>query len=269
MPVTVTDFSRSYVRWSIPPDPDDTRQPGHMPWGNSVRIQIDAACTITDESNGGRETFYLIAPCRKEWMYRETGLIMEPGAEYRAIFDRDRQLDVAMSAHLHGDRPLPSSTAGFTSLVFEISTLPATPLESDTEIVRATGGNAPIVARTSIENTERGLTALLEYPVRTMNYHPERRRFQVDTGPLIFADLSRETAHPIEHCLPPNRSPRHRRPRRHRPLPLLRNPLPPSHPHPLCNVARSGAQPCAHPRKTRSSMNEHPIGSCNACVALR
>jgi hypothetical protein len=200
MPVTVTDFSRSYVRWSIPPDPDDTRQPGHMPWGNSVRIQIDAACTITDESNGGRETFYLIAPCRKEWMYRETGLIMEPGAEYRAIFDRDRQLDVAMSAHLHGDRPLPSSTAGFTSLVFEISTLPATPLESDTEIVRATGGNAPIVARTSIENTERGLTALLEYPVRTMNYHPERRRFQVDTGPLIFADLSRETAHPIEHC---------------------------------------------------------------------
>jgi hypothetical protein len=168
--------------------------------GNSVRIQIDAACTITDESDGGRETFYLIAPCRKEWMYRETGLVMEPGAEYRAIFGRDRQLDVAMSTRLHGDRPLPGSTAGFTTLAFEIGTIAATLLESDADIVEASAGNAPIVARTSIADTERGLTALLEYPIRTMNSHPERGRFQVDTGPLIFADLSRETAHPIEHC---------------------------------------------------------------------
>src|SRR5690606_10345285 len=128
MTQTVTDFSRSYVRWSIPPDPTDTRQPGHMPWGNSVRIQIDAACTISNQSTGESETFYLIAPCRKEWMYRDTGLIMEPGAEYRTIFGRDRQLDVAMSARLQGDRPLPASTAGFTSLDFEISTVSATRL---------------------------------------------------------------------------------------------------------------------------------------------
>ena len=31
---------------------------------------------------------------------------------------------------------------------------------------------------------------MVEYPVKTMNIHPERKRFQVDTGPLLFPDLS-------------------------------------------------------------------------------
>ena len=34
------------------------------------------------------------------------------------------------------------------------------------------------------------MSAMVEYPVKTMNIHPERKRFQVDTGPLLFPDLS-------------------------------------------------------------------------------
>ena len=49
MPVQVTDFSRSYVRWSIDADPADQRTPGHMPWGNSVRLPIDARCSINNQ----------------------------------------------------------------------------------------------------------------------------------------------------------------------------------------------------------------------------
>ena len=48
-------------------------------------------------------------------------------------------------------------------------------------------GTCPIVAKTSFE--VNGIRATLEYPVRTMNYHDDRVRFQVDTGPLIFPDL--------------------------------------------------------------------------------
>lgn len=197
---SVTDFSQSYVRWSIAADPNDSRQPGHMPWGNSVRIHVDALCTIANQSTGESETLYLIAPCRKEWMYRETGLIMDPGAEYRVIFSRDRQLDVAMSVKGHGDRPLPPTTSSFTSLAFDLKSAAAAQLQSDADVVRASERQAPIVARTEITGQERGLSAVLEYPIRTMNYHSERQRFQVDTGPLIFPDLSLETAHPIECC---------------------------------------------------------------------
>ncbi len=196
---TVTDFSRSWVRWSVLPDPTDDRTPGHMPWGNSVRIALDARCTIVDPTGSVTELF-LIAPCRKEWMYRETGLIMDPGGEYRAIFSADRQLDVAMQARLDGDRPLPISTVGFESLTFEISEMSAEQLESDADVVAASSLRRPLVATTRIDNKATGFSAVLEYPIRTMNYHTDRERFQVDTGPLIFPDLEAAFEHPIERC---------------------------------------------------------------------
>jgi hypothetical protein len=200
MTARITDFARSYVRWSVEADPTDTRQPGHMPWGNSVRIQIDARCTIVESRTGERSEFSLIAPCRKEWMYRDMGLIMEPGAEYRVIFSLDRQLDVAMSARAEGDRPLPASTEGFQALEFEIAETGAVELETEAAVVRAAEGGRPIVARTRFGSRDGKRSALLEYPVRTMNYHPERLRFQVDTGPLIFAALETPFEDPIDCC---------------------------------------------------------------------
>ena len=184
----VIDFNRSWVRWSIAADPTDTRQPGHMPWGNCVRIQIDAACSITTTKTNTTTDFYLIAPCRKEWMYREKGLIMEPGGEYRVIFSLDQQHDVSM-ATIVGDRLLPTSTASFLALEFEIEYAEAERLTDDHEVVRASLGGNPITVRTHLADPDGDASAVLEYPVRTMNYHPDRSRFQVDTGPLIFADL--------------------------------------------------------------------------------
>ncbi len=195
----ITDFSRSFVRWSLLADLSDTRSPGHMPWGNSVRLQIDARCRISEPS-GATTDFYLIAPCRKEWMYRDAGLIMDPGAEYRAIFCADRQVDAAMQARLVDDWSLPVTTDGFIGLAFEITTSPAVELTADEEIIDASLSTDPIVVQTTLRNEQSGLTAALEYPVRTMNYHPERGRFQVDTGPLIYPDLDVDAGHPIDRC---------------------------------------------------------------------
>lgn len=37
----------------------------------------------------------------------------------------------------------------------------------------------------------------MEYPIKTMNIHPERTQYQVDTGPILFADLDRAKEHTI------------------------------------------------------------------------
>ena len=66
-----TDFSDSYVAWTAPHDPGDTRKPGHKPWGNSARILLDARCVLTDQRTDQSEEFVLIVPCRAEWMYQE------------------------------------------------------------------------------------------------------------------------------------------------------------------------------------------------------
>ncbi|CAN5487716.1 hypothetical protein BH09CHL1_BH09CHL1_32260 [soil metagenome] len=200
MALTVTDFGNSYMSWSIEADLNDKRVPGHMPWGNSARILIDARCTLFDDANGTSLETYLIAPCRTEWMYRENDLIQIPSGEYRVIFSQDRQISVGKHIDELSARSGSIPTSAFTSLEFAIRPAPAAALDSDQAIVDATLALKPIVATTEIVNAERGLRAVLEYPIRTMNIHPERVRFQVDTGPIVFPDFSLQTEHLIDHC---------------------------------------------------------------------
>jgi hypothetical protein len=205
----MTDFGNSYMTWSVPHDPSDQRQPGHMPWGNSARILLDARCTITNTATGATDDFYLVAPCRTEWMYRDDRLFQVPSGEYREVFSATRRLNLGKRMTVEGELPrsIPAKmrneptpgavrTVGLTALDFTIGTFPmVTALTTDADVVTATQENLPLVGVTEIWNEERHLHAVLEYPIKTMNFHPERRRFQVDTGPLIVPDLAADEEH--------------------------------------------------------------------------
>jgi hypothetical protein len=197
-----TDFNNSYMTWSAPHNAADTRKPGHMPWGNAARIMIDARCTILDSAGNLADELYLIAPCRTEWMYRETGMIQNPSGEYRQIFSQPHALQKTVGKSISEDGPIAHgpaiSTGVFDWIRFDIAAKPSTRLATDREVVDATMRNAPIVAKTSF--SANGYTAILEYPIRTMNFHEERRRFQVDTGPLIFPDLDDPAERLIDRC---------------------------------------------------------------------
>ena len=56
----------------------------------------------------------------------------------------------------------------------------------------------PLVAQTEIWDADQRWRARLEYPVKTMNWHRERSRFQVDTGPLMWPDFGSEAEHWID-----------------------------------------------------------------------
>jgi hypothetical protein len=191
--MSMTDFGNSYMTWIVDPDLNDKRVPGHMPWGNSARILIDARCSVT--ANGKREEFYLIAPCRTEWMYRDENLIQNPSGEYRVIFSQDRSLSVGK--HITESGPAPRSTTNerMKSLIFTITEFPdVTPLATDDDVIAATQANVPISARTVLEAPANGFVVELEYPIRTMNINPERHRFQVDTGPIVAPVLEQLAA---------------------------------------------------------------------------
>ena len=71
-------------------------------------------------------------------------------------------------------------------------------LENDAQVVEATGAFRPIVARTEVSSADGKTRAVIEYPVRTMNVQLERKRIQVDTGPLIYPDLDAAAGSEIE-----------------------------------------------------------------------
>ena len=51
--------------------------------------------------------------------------------------------------------------------------------------------------QTTIANASGTRRAVLEYPVKTFNYQPERVLFQMDTGPMLWADLDSPEADPM------------------------------------------------------------------------
>lgn len=195
------DFGNSYMTWSVLPDTTDTRKPGHKPWGNSARILLDARCVLTHEQSGRTDEFFLIVPCRTEWVYQEGNLFQLPSREYRCIYSRTRGMSVGKAITHEGERTSSWAIEGsrYTSLDFTVRSLQnAQALTTHEEVVIATASDLPIVAQTEIRDHERGLRAVLEYPVKTMNFHPERKRFQVDTGPLLLPDFASAAEHWIE-----------------------------------------------------------------------
>ena len=194
------DYSRSFMTWNAPYNPNDHRKPGHMPWGNSARIQLDARCELADSKTGDREEFFLITPCRTEWMYRSDTLFQRPNYEYCGVWSRSEFVGLGGAQHRKQGSGVPQYIKdNFTDFRLTTKTFPSTKLlEDDEEIIEATLNDVLLVGRTEIWDDAQGVSAVIEYPIKTMNIHPEWKRFQVDTGPLLFPDLSRTVERRIQ-----------------------------------------------------------------------
>ncbi|MDE2903375.1 MAG: hypothetical protein OXP73_10150 [Chloroflexota bacterium] len=195
------DYSRSYLRWTTAPMTADVRTPGHMPYGNSVRILLDARARVIDSTTGADEEFYLIAPCRTEWMYRDDSCIQQPGGEYRLAWAQRKDRALRFSRDLSDPEPRPQAVAideRYLELDYALTTLPnPRPATSNSALVAAAESLAQVVVQTEIANERGTRRAVLEYPVKTFNYQPERVLFQMDTGPMLWADLDSSEADPM------------------------------------------------------------------------
>lgn len=194
------DYSRSFMMWDAAPNPNDHRKPGHMPWGNSARIQLDARCELSNSRTGEREEYFLITPCRTEWMYRSETLFQIPNYEYCGVWSRSEFIGVGGAHHRKQGSGVPQYIKdNFSDFRLTLKIFPSAQiLENDEEIIDATLNDAPLIGRTEIWDDAQGMSAVVEYPIKTMNVHPERKRFQVDTGPLPFPDFSRTVERQIE-----------------------------------------------------------------------
>ena len=56
----------------------------------------------------------------------------------------------------------------------------------------------PIVSQTEIWDTDTQMRAIIECPVKTVNMDEKRGIYQVDTGPVLFPDLSKRYERSIE-----------------------------------------------------------------------
>jgi hypothetical protein len=193
------DYGASFLRWARPPR-EDSRTPGHRPWGNEVRILLDARVRVTDERADTTQDFYLIAPCRTEWTFQDEPMFQREANEYRVAWSLSRRLSVARR-RTDPTKPRASAAHGDQLSMVDVSLTPlraSRVLTDDLAVVEAGADSAPMVGQTELVDEQRERRAVLEYPIKTLNFLRARQRFQVDTGPLLFVDLASDLPEPID-----------------------------------------------------------------------
>jgi len=199
------DFSRSFVTFRVdalkkPPVTVSHKPPFSL---NNARIQADCCCQITDKNSGTVQQFVLGASCKTERVGVERDIWTEPNADYAPIFSHDRFLILKSWARVGTHVMLYPPSLGwqperqtgkiedtYDSVRIDLSYAEGVELATGSQIVQATLANQPLVGRTVFE-TER-YSALIEYPVKTMNANERDTVYQTDTGPILLPDLTPE-----------------------------------------------------------------------------
>ena len=189
----VCDFANSYLRWVSTGGP-----------GNTVRISLDARCRWEDSATGQTEDFVLICRCQGEAMYVERDLIQDPAYNFWGVFSETQSHNIRTYADAAAQRDTVDDHAGrFDSVAIDIATFGnVVALTTPAEIIEATLGAEPLIARTEVESADGQRHGTMQYPVTTMNVAPKHQMWQVDTGPVLFPDLDREADQRIDKLIP-------------------------------------------------------------------
>ncbi|MCX6994187.1 MAG: hypothetical protein NT011_13740 [Kiritimatiellaeota bacterium] len=180
---------------------------------NTCRSQILSHCEIINQETGEQEEFFLAKECIGEHCYPEGGIAQIPTAEVCIIFTRggfklikkfaDHKTDIIQIKRL-GEKAASFTGQQFhlKSLDFHLKLVEGYSLETRDEIIKSTLESDPIVARTTLWDAKKRWRAVIEYPVVYMNVHTQRRKFQIDVGPVLFPDcISKKSSAPFIACM--------------------------------------------------------------------
>ena len=199
------DFRRSFLMFRIDLEKKPPQTVSHKPPYslNNARIQLECRCHITESETGQLQTFVLGASCKTERVGVERDIWTEPNADFVPIFSDEGFLNVKTFARVgtlvklypptlgtQPDRQVGALAEAFDSAGIHVVECEGEPLGSAREIVEATLANQPLVGRTELESGR--YTAVLEYPVKTINANERDWIYQTDTGPVLLPDFSVE-----------------------------------------------------------------------------
>ena len=159
--------------------------------GNNARIQVEAICDLTE---AGRTTRYvLVASCKSENTYAPDDLFKQPNYDFCAIFSDTQYNIIRQHLPLTPEwQDLGPIEHRFEGVNIDLRADEGAECANAEEIVRATLDNVPLVGITEIADEATGVSARLEYPIKTMNVNDIEWIWQVDTGPVIIPDFARD-----------------------------------------------------------------------------
>lgn len=159
---------------------------------NEVRFWVESRTRIIDERDGRWEDYIQCASCKSEDTFAAQGLFYEDNYDFLPIFGPQFGLIFRRKAWLNPDYrdclKVEDMWGGQEYHLVEGGSWQE--LGGAEEVLGATRQWQPIVAQTEIANSETGLRAIIEYPVKTLNTRRRDNAYQVDTGPVALPYLS-------------------------------------------------------------------------------
>jgi hypothetical protein len=159
---------------------------------NSVRFWVESRLRIFDEKTGQTEDYYQCGSCKSEDTFATSNLFYRDNYDFTPIFGPQYGIVYRRNAYLNPNyKTCPNASDMWGGQLYKLKEPEfCNLLESTDEIRSATHDAVPLVAQTELHNADLGLRAVIEYPVKTMNIQDHNNQYQVDTGPILFVDLS-------------------------------------------------------------------------------
>jgi len=167
---------------------------------NSVRFWVESRTRLIDDCTGTWTDFYQCGACKSENTFAERDLFMKDNYDFTPVFGGGDVLVFRRPARIHEQYRTvkrASELWGEPSMRLREGAH-FEELASWDAIARATASAIPLVSQTELANAETQLRAIIECPTKTINIQPEKKQYQVDTGPIAFPDLAKRSARPID-----------------------------------------------------------------------
>lgn len=198
------DYSRSTLTFRIdtlikPPITASHKPPFSL---NNARIVLESTCWITDARTGRTHRFVHGASCKTEKVGVERDIWLRPNADFVPIASEEEILVFKTYAEQGESIPLWPEGSGtqneiqrvpladaYSDFTVDLAWVEGEVLPDAQAIVEAGLAGERLVARTTL--TRDPYTAVIEYPVKTINLNERDWIYQTDTGPHLLPDLSR------------------------------------------------------------------------------
>lgn len=166
---------------------------------NNVRFWVESRTLLLDGDH--RDEFWQFGSCKSENTFGEKDLFYADNYDFLPILGDDGHwLIFRRKNRITADyRMIKKEVWGPANLKLKFGRK-ARVLDSFDAIRDATAAGTPLVSRTEIADESSGRKAIIEAPVKTINILPDRKLYQIDTGPIALPDVARRYEPPVD-CL--------------------------------------------------------------------
>jgi hypothetical protein len=158
---------------------------------NSPRFWVESRCRIVDEAAGKTVEYLQCGLCKSENTFVYRDLFQQDNYDFLPVFTAEEGIifrrKVRVTEPYRDVRPIDQWWGG---IEVRLRPFRGRVLKSPDEVFAAMQAGQLIVGQTELRDEASGRVAVIEYPIKTINFERNRKDWQVDTGSVILPDLT-------------------------------------------------------------------------------